>query len=143
MSKNANYCLFTGRATREPELRTFPSGSRVVKFSLAVNRRIGKDKDGKVREEVFYPDFEAWDAQADVIAKWLKKGDSMCVMSSARSDKWTDKDGNARSKVVFKVEDFSFTGGNKNENANVPENAENTENQLETVSSVQDNEVPF
>ena len=47
-----NKALIIGNLTRDPEMRSLPSGVKVTSFSLATNR-VWKDKDGNI---LFYTD---------------------------------------------------------------------------------------
>ena len=59
-------------------------------------------------------DFEAWDTGATTIDRYCKKGDELAVLATARQDKWTDKEGNKRSKIKFRVNRFKlFNNGNR------------------------------
>lgn len=95
-----NQCTFTGRLTADPETRTTQSGHRVVPFSLAVDR---KKKPDEERPRADFIRFEAWDAHADVIAKYARKGMKLLIQGELRADQYTDKNGNNREKVYVLV----------------------------------------
>jgi len=90
---NAN---LLGRLTRDPELKTV-GGVSLVTFGVAVNR---KTKNG---EEAHFFDVEAWREKADIIAKYLKKGDPVDLECQMKVDSFEDKDGNKRTKIKFEV----------------------------------------
>ena len=91
---------------QDPEL-TDVNETSVVRFTLAVNE-YRKSKDGEKSKKVDYLDFEAWDSGATTIDRYCSKGDEIAVMACARQDKWTDKDGNRRSKIKFRVNKFKL-----------------------------------
>lgn len=102
-----NLCVFEGRFTRDPEMRQ-TQDSNVVNFTLAVDSEWGRDK------ETSFFDYEAWGQTADTIVKFFKKGDLIQIRdSNARSEKWTDKEGNNRSRVRYRVNRFLFPPVNK------------------------------
>tara|TARA_Y100000296_G_C5027452_1_gene182995 strand:+ start:239 stop:628 length:390 start_codon:yes stop_codon:yes gene_type:complete len=101
-----NNCHFIGRLVQDPEL-TDVNETSVVRFTLAVNE-YRKSKDGEKSKKVDYLDFEAWDSGATTIDRYCSKGDEIAVMACARQDKWTDKDGNRRSKIKFRVNKFKL-----------------------------------
>lgn len=104
--RNMNLCIFTGRLTRDPELRHTPNGIAVASFGIAIN--------GRKEEDTIFLDLEAWAQGADAIHKWFKKGDLINVQTEMRIDKWTDKNTNeARSKPKFRVNRFEFPPINK------------------------------
>ena len=120
-----NKVILAGNLTRDPELRTLPSGSSVAKFSLAINRRYST-KDGEQREEVTYVDIESFGRQAETIAKYCTKGSGLLVEGRLKLDQWEDKNsGEKRSRLGVFLENFTFLGGrNSNENSsNYEDNA--------------------
>lgn len=100
-----NNCVFIGRLVREPELRNV-SDTAVCNFSIAVNRKYKSQ--GETKEEVNFLEMVAWDKGAESIANFFKKGDPIIVYSSAKQESWTDKEGQKRNKIVFRVEKFEF-----------------------------------
>ncbi len=101
---NYNKIMVAGRMTRDPESKTTASGKKVTTFALAVNRRVGE------REEVLFLDCEAWERTADVVAKYVRKGDPLFVEGRLRQDAWTASDGSKRSKIVVVAEGVQLLG---------------------------------
>lgn len=105
-----NKVILAGNLTRDPELRTLPSGNAVLRMSIAVNRRY-TGKDGEAREEVTYVDIDAFGKQAETIAKYCNKGSGILVEGRLRLDQWDDKNtGEKRSKLGVVLEAFTFLG---------------------------------
>ena len=80
-----------GNLTRDPELKTMPSGTQVASFSIATNRKY-KDKDGNMQEQVEFHNIIVFDKQAETSAQYLKKGSSAYVEGRNQTRSW-DKDG--------------------------------------------------
>jgi len=76
-------------------------------FAVATNRR-SKRKDGTVLEEACFLDVEAWNRDAELAVKYLKRGDPVLIEGRIRQAKWQAKDGTERSKHILVVEQFSF-----------------------------------
>jgi len=100
-----------GRLTSDPELRTVKrrdndSETCVCDFSLAVNefRNVG----GERKKFSHFFDFVIWDKAAQLIARECKKGDEIQIKATPRLDRWEDADGNKRSRVIFRVDEFDF-----------------------------------
>ena len=55
MARSFNQVILMGNLTRDPELRTIPSGQNVTSFSLALNRSY-KDQSGEWKEVTDYID---------------------------------------------------------------------------------------
>lgn len=98
-----------GNLTRDPELRVTPGGMSICKFGIAVNRRFNT-KEGETREEVTYVDIDAFGRQAEVISKFLAKGQPIHVEGRLRLDQWETKEGEKRSRLGVVLEGFQFVG---------------------------------
>ncbi len=103
---NYNKVLLMGRLTRDIELRHTPSNQAVANISLAVNRFWTKD--GEKKEDTTFVDCEAWGRTAEVMGQYLSKGRPVFVEGRLRLDKWQDKEGQNRSKLVVVIENFQF-----------------------------------
>lgn len=99
-----------GRFVADPTIQTVGDSERqssVCKFSLAINEY--RKVNGERKKFPHFFDFEVWDKAAELIHKWRKKGDLLEFYATARQQKWNDKEtGEPRSKVVFRVDDFTF-----------------------------------
>lgn len=104
-----NKVVLMGNLTRDPELRSTPSGQSVCSFSIAVNRT-WKGADGQQQEAVDYIDCDAWAKGGEIIAQYMKKGGGILVSGRLQFRSW-DQDGQKRSKLSVVVEDFNFVGG--------------------------------
>lgn len=104
--------IIAGNVTRDPDMRTTPSGSQVCSFAIAVNRSY-KDSSGAQQDQVSYLDCVAWGKSAEIISQYIKKGSQLLVSGRLEQRSWEDKNsGQKRSRVEIVVEDFSFIGGN-------------------------------
>ncbi|MDR2845456.1 MAG: single-stranded DNA-binding protein [Puniceicoccales bacterium] len=111
-----NKVILAGNLTRDPDLRTFPNGTVVAKFGLAVNRRY-TSKEGEQREEVTFVDIDSFGKQAETISKYCTKGSSILVEGRLKLDTWEDKNTNEkRNRLGVVLETFTFIGG-RGENA--------------------------
>ena len=111
-----NLCAFTGRFTATPELKVTPNGKSVCSFTLAVERRF-KGSDGK--PIVDYPDFVAWEHNAEFICKWFDKGVKVAVTSELQTRTYTDKEGKNRKVTELVVNTVEFADGKKDANTGV------------------------
>ena len=71
-----NSVLIIGRTTDKPTLRQLENGTMVANFTLAVNRPY-KNLEGEV--DVDFINCTAWNATAQSIVEYLKKGSLICV----------------------------------------------------------------
>jgi len=105
-----NKVILLGNLTRDPELRSTPSGMSILKMGLAVNRKY-KNAQGELQEEVSFIDIDAFGHQAETIHKYVSKGSPLLVEGRLRLDQWEDKEGQKRSKLGVVLETFQFVGG--------------------------------
>jgi len=95
-----NKVIIIGNLTRDPELKSLPSGIMVASFSLATNR-VWKDSNGARQEAVEYHNVVVFGRQAETIAQYMKKGGSLLVEGRLQTRSWEDKD---TGKKLYKTE---------------------------------------
>lgn len=88
---NINTVVIEGNLTRDPEMKSLPSGMSVTSMSIATNRR-WTDKDGKPQEDTQYHNVVVFGKQAESVAKYLTKGSSAYVTGRLETRSW-EKDG--------------------------------------------------
>ena len=110
--------IIVGNLTRDPELRSTPSGTSVCSFSVAVNR-VFRDSSGSQKEDVSFIDCSAWGKLGEMISQYAKKGSGVLVSGRLSQRTWEDKtSGQKRSRVEIVVEDFNFTGSAQDRGGN-------------------------
>jgi single-strand DNA-binding protein len=105
MARGINQVILMGRLTRDPEMRTTPSGKSVCSFSLAVDRQ-GQD------DQADFFDVSAWEKTGELVNQYLSKGRRCLVQGRLRQDSWDDKEtGKKRSRVEVVAFDVTFLDG--------------------------------
>jgi single-strand DNA-binding protein len=105
-----NQAILMGHATRDPQVKSLPSGSTVCEFGIAVNHK-WRNANGEDREEVCFMDCAAFGKVGGVIAGHITKGRALMVIGRLKQDTWEDKQSGAkRSKISLIVENFRFVG---------------------------------
>lgn len=102
-----NSCLLFGRLTQDPELKTTDNNKKYCNFTLAVERSY-KNKDGQY--DVDFINITVWDAKAEQLCKYAKKGNPLTVKGSLE----TYKDENNKTRLVVKPDRFMFLEKQKN-----------------------------
>lgn len=85
-----NRVVLVGRLTRDPELRKTATDTSVASFTLAVDNR-GKGADGQ-KTASFIP-CQVWNAQADNVVKFTRKGSLVGVEGRLNQRSYDRKDG--------------------------------------------------
>lgn len=109
MARSFNQVILMGNLTRDPELRTTPSGQQVCSFSLALNRSY-RGADGNWTEATDFIDIVAWGPLGERVAQYLTKGRPALVNGRLQSRSW-EQEGQKRSKVEVVAQDVTFLGG--------------------------------
>lgn len=81
-----NNCSFIGNLTRDPELKTTPSGVTVARFTVAVQRKY-KNKDTGNYDCDFIK-CTAFRSSAEVVGKYFTKGNKIGVQGSMHTDSY-------------------------------------------------------
>ncbi|MAE19953.1 single-stranded DNA-binding protein [Candidatus Poribacteria bacterium] len=105
-----NKVILMGNLTRDPELRSLPSGTTVVNFGLAVSERWKDKNTGEQREEVCFVDVDAFGRQGEVVSEYFSKGKPILVEGRLRFRQWETDSGEKRSKLSVTLDRFSFVG---------------------------------
>jgi len=82
-----NKAFVIGNLTRDPELRSLPSGVQVTTFSVATNR-VWKDKEGVKQEDAEFHNIVVFGRQAETSAQYLKKGSSVLIEGRLQTRSW-------------------------------------------------------
>ena len=138
-----NQIFIMGRLARDPEVRHTQSGVTVCSFTLAVDRDI-KDKQTGERKTDWIP-VTAWRGTADLISRYLHKGDSVVVVGRLEIQEWTDRQGNKRTTPNVSAENVYFTGGRRHETAQSYQQQEHEDQQEQNFEELNDDqtELPF
>lgn len=154
-----NKAILIGRLTRDPELRTTPTGRNVCQFSIAVNRTYTS---ASGEREADFINCVVWDKQAENLAKYQKKGNQIAVDGRIQTRNYDDNNGRKVYVTEVLVNNISFLDAKGSSNAgnnfdSLPEPPMQEESErVETVSiekdpfeafgdsiEISDNDLPF
>ncbi|MBI2045903.1 MAG: single-stranded DNA-binding protein [Parcubacteria group bacterium] len=108
-----NKVFIFGNLTRDPELRSLPSGNAVASFGVATNR-VWKDQQGNKQEGTEFHNVVVFGKQAEIVSQYLKKGSSVLVEGRIQTRSWDGQDGVKKYKTEIVAERIQFgprTGG--------------------------------
>lgn len=101
-----NKVIIQGNVSSEVELKQTQNGTSVCSFNVAVNR-YSKDPTEK---KVDFLTVVAWQAKAEFVSRYFKKGSPILVCGRLENREWTDKQGNKRISAEIIAEEVSFVG---------------------------------
>jgi single-strand DNA-binding protein len=111
-----NKAFVVGRLTRDPEMRTTPSGQKVTSIGLATNR-VFKDKDGNKQEQPEFHNVVLWGRLAEVASQYLVKGQEMLVEGRLQTRSWDGQDGvkRYRTEIIAELMQLGSKPGGRSE----------------------------
>lgn len=134
-----NKAILIGRLTKDPELRTTPTGRNVCQFSVAVSRNF---TNANGEREADFINCVVWDKQAENLVKYQKKGNQIAVEGRIQTRNYDDKDGKKVYVTEILASNISFldskgtgaTGNTSFNNLPEPPMVDTSSNNMETVS---------
>lgn len=149
---NLNKVFLIGNLTKDPELKTLPSGTQLASFGMATNR-VWKNQQGEKQEEAQFHNIVVFGKQAEYTGQYLKKGNSVLVEGRIQTRNWEAQDGAKRNKTEIVAERIQFgprrggttTGGQQTQPATGA--SPNKKEELETIEypeeEIKADEIPF
>lgn len=89
---NLNKAMIIGNLTRDPEIRTTPTGQTVASFTVATNF-IWTDQSGQKRDKAEFHNIVAWRRLAEIVGQYLKKGSKIYLEGRLQTRDWVGQDG--------------------------------------------------
>lgn len=118
-----NQVNLIGRVGRDPEVKSFNNGGKIVNVTIATSER-WKTRDGEAKEETQWHRVTiTGEKMAEIVERYVTKGDMLCVTGKLVYREWTDKDGQKRSSPEIVLDAFGGQlrlmpkGGDRREDA--------------------------
>ncbi|MCL2843901.1 MAG: single-stranded DNA-binding protein [Chitinivibrionia bacterium] len=105
-----NKVVLVGNLGRDPELKSTPSGAKVLEVSIATTERFS-DKSGNQQEQTDWHRIVMWNQKAEYVARSSRKGSTLYVEGKLRYRKFTDKDGNERTMTEILADNVTILAG--------------------------------
>ena len=149
-----NKVMIIGRLTRDPEVKTTPSGTNVVSFSVATGFN-WTDQQGQKKEQTEFHNVVAWRKLADIIGQYLKKGSQVYIEGRLSTRSWDDKtSGQKRYRTEIVADNMIMLGrpagqtGAQSSADSMPSMSSRTSEQPEPSSEmpeiqIDNNDIPF
>ncbi len=97
--------MLIGNLTRDPEMRTTPSGQTVASFSVATNF-VWTDQSGQQQKKTEFHNLVAWRKLAEICGKYLHKGSKVYVEGRLQTRDWVGQDGLKRNRTEIILENM-------------------------------------
>ncbi|MEK7084371.1 MAG: single-stranded DNA-binding protein [Patescibacteria group bacterium] len=105
-----NRATIIGRLTRDPEVRSTPSGRSVATIGMATNRAV-TDQQGNKKEYVEYHNCVLWGKLAEIAGQYLTKGRRAYMEGRLQTRDWVGTDGVKRYKTEIVVDNMIMLDG--------------------------------
>ena len=109
MSRSLNQAMLIGNVGNDPEVRSTPNGKRVAQFNLATTRT-WNGPSGDRQEKTEWHRCVVWNFRetglADVVDRYVKKGDKLYVSGRIEYRQWQDREGQTRYTTEINVNEL-------------------------------------
>ena len=100
---NLNKVFLVGRLTRDPQIKSLPSGQQVANFGLATDR-FYYDKNRQKQQQTEFHNIVMFGKLAEIASQYLKKGSLTLIEGRLQTRTWQDSAGNKRSRTEIIAE---------------------------------------
>ncbi|MBP9686184.1 MAG: single-stranded DNA-binding protein [Candidatus Doudnabacteria bacterium] len=150
-----NKVMIIGRLTRDPEMRSTPSGVNVCQLSIATGYAYTNQATGQKVEQTEFHNVVLWRKLADIAAQYLKKGTQVYIEGRLQTRSWDAQDGQKRYRTeiigdnMIMLSKSTGMGGSSapTASANQPEQAPSqAHEELPTIQAGEDltvEDIPF
>ena len=119
-----NKVMIIGRLTRDPELRTTPTGTSVCQLGLATNFVYTNQQSGQKVENVEYHNVVLWRKLGEIAAQYLKKGQRVYIEGRLQTRSWDGDNGKKNYKTEIIADNMiMLDGGSRDGSAPTGNNA--------------------
>ena len=109
MNKLRNKVQLIGNLGNNPEVKLFDGGKKLAKFSIATNESY-KNAQGELITDTQWHNLIVWGKTADVVEKYLKKGNEVAIEGKLINRNYTDKQGVKRYVTEIQVSEILMLG---------------------------------
>lgn len=103
--RSVNKVILIGNLTRDPVMRSAPSGQAVATFGIATNRE-WVTSNGEHKSSTEFHDLVAWARLAEICEKHLKKGKLIYVEGYLKTRSWETPEGIKKFKTEVIIQDL-------------------------------------
>lgn len=144
-----NKAFVLGNLTRDPELRSLPSGVQVASFSVATNR-VYKDQNGAKQESTEFHNIVVFGRQAETTSQYLGKGSTVLVEGRLQTRSW-ESEGVRKYRTEIVADRVQFgprggaggSGGQQQGQGQQPQQSQQPQQQQEEAPQQQDDSIAY
>ena len=110
MSGSVNRVIIVGNLGRDPEVRNFPNGGKVVSLRIATSESWKDKQTGERKERTEWHSVSIFDdGLAKIAEQYLRKGSTVYIEGQLETRKWQDQSGADRYSTEVVLRPFRST----------------------------------
>jgi single-strand DNA-binding protein len=113
-----NKVFIIGNLTRDPELKSLPSGMQVATFGMATNR-VFRDRDGNKQEAAEFHNIVVFGKTGELAAQYLRKGSQALIEGRLQTRSW-EADGQKKYRTEIVADRVQFGDRRPDADAGAP-----------------------
>ena len=137
-----NKVIIIGNVGKDPDTRYSASGTAMCTVSVATSESWKDKQTGEKQERTEWHRIKFFGKLAEIAGEYLKKGQSVYIEGSLRTDKYTDKEGVERYSTDIIAREMQRLGG-RPEGAQKPQRQERKPEPEQTDRGFEDDDIPF
>jgi single-strand DNA-binding protein len=106
-SRSLNKVMIIGNLSRDPVIKTTPSGATVCTFGVATNTA-WKDESGELQERAEFHNVVSWNKLAEICAQILCVGMLVYLEGEMRTRTWDDDNGIRHYRTEVRISDMKL-----------------------------------
>ena len=107
MAGSVNKVILIGNVGKDPEIRSMQTGGKIANLTLATSETWNDKASGERKEKTEWHRVVVFNERvADVVERFVKKGDKLYVEGSLQTRKWTDQSGQEKFTTEVVVDRF-------------------------------------
>ena len=114
-----NKVMIIGRLTRDPELRTTPSGANVCQMGVATSYVYTNQATGQKVENTEFHNVVLWRKLGEIAHQYKKKGNQIYIEGRLQTRSWDAQDGQKKYRTEI-IADNMIMLGSKNSGGSAP-----------------------
>lgn len=152
MSRSLNKAQIIGNLGADPEIRSTANGTRVATLSVATSRS-WTDRSGERQEKTEWHRVVCWDKLAEIVERYLKRGDRVYIEGRIEYRQWEGQDGQTRYTTEIRAREMIMLGGGgdggggrsgqRSGYANVPSSSDDDFSDFSSDSLAGEDDLPF
>ena len=107
MSGSVNKVMLVGNVGKDPEVKTFQNGGKIVELSIATSERWNDKQSGEKKEKTeWHRVVVSGENLTRVAENYIRKGSKICVEGKLQTREWQDQSGQKRYTTEIAIGPF-------------------------------------